>query len=174
MQGTKEDMSNNVHEDQAVAAWLDESQAKIWGTYMQVQLRLNYEMNRQLQNDYGLSLADYHVLSALSEAPGGRLQLSALATLVGWELSRLSHHTRRMGERNFVKRRPSTSDGRATDIQLTDVGWEAVAKAAPAHVALVRRLFFEGLTHDSEVDLQTALDSIYQSVVENGTLAKPS
>ena len=39
---------------------------------MRVQLRMNYEMNRQLQSDAGLSLADYDVLAALSRAPGGR------------------------------------------------------------------------------------------------------
>jgi len=31
---------------------------------MRVQLRMNYEINRQLQRDSELSLADYHVLNA--------------------------------------------------------------------------------------------------------------
>ena len=32
-------------------------------------MRLNYEMNRQLQSDTDLSLADYHVLNALLTHP---------------------------------------------------------------------------------------------------------
>ena len=53
---------------------------------MRVQMRMNYEMNRHSD----LSLADYHVLNALTEAPGGRLQVSDLAALIGWERSRVS------------------------------------------------------------------------------------
>jgi DNA-binding MarR family transcriptional regulator len=79
-------------------------------------LRLQYEMNRQLQDDAGLTLADYDVLVALSNAPGGRLQLSVLAATIGWERSRLSHHLLRMGKRGLVDRLPSDSDGRATDV----------------------------------------------------------
>jgi hypothetical protein len=50
-----------------------------------VQMRMNYEMNRQLQSDSDLSLADYHVLNALTDAPGGRRQVSDLAALIGWD-----------------------------------------------------------------------------------------
>jgi hypothetical protein len=55
---------------------------------MAVQMQMNYEMNRQLQRDSELSLADYHVLNALTGAPDGRLRVSDLAALIGWERSR--------------------------------------------------------------------------------------
>ncbi|MDT7731001.1 MAG: hypothetical protein QOK45_1254, partial [Mycobacterium sp.] len=74
---------------------------------MAVQMRLNYEMNRQLQSDSDLTLADYHVLNALTDAPGGRLQVSDLAALIGWERSRASHQLRRLCERGLAERIPS-------------------------------------------------------------------
>jgi hypothetical protein len=46
--------------------WLTPAQQRAWVAYMHVQLRLTYEMNRQLQTDSELSLADYDVLVALS------------------------------------------------------------------------------------------------------------
>jgi hypothetical protein len=46
---------------------------------LQQQLRLAYEMNRQLLADSGLSLPDYDVLAALSVADGGRMQVTVLA-----------------------------------------------------------------------------------------------
>ena len=46
---------------------------------MSLQMRMNYEMNQRLQSHSDMSLADYHVLNALSEAPDGRLQISDLA-----------------------------------------------------------------------------------------------
>ena len=76
--------------------WLTATQQRTWLNYIQVYLRLEYEMNRQLQADSGISLADYTVMTALSNEPGRRLQSSTLATRIGWERSRLSHQLRRM------------------------------------------------------------------------------
>ena len=47
---------------------------------MRVQLRLTYEMNRQLQADSDLSLPDYDVLNALRYASGGRMRITAAGT----------------------------------------------------------------------------------------------
>lgn len=95
---------------------------------------MNYEMNRELQVDSALSLAGYHVLHALIDAPHGRLQVSDLAALIGWERSRASHQLRRLGVRGLVERVPSQDDGRATDAVLTKKGWRAITAAAPGHV----------------------------------------
>src|SRR5258705_4868458 len=112
---------------------------------MLVQLHMNYEINRQLQPDSGPSLADYHVLNALSNAPDGKLQVTDLAALIGWERSRLSHHLRRMCDRGLTLRIQSEDDGRATDAVMTKEGMNAIVAAAPGHSALVRKLFFEPL-----------------------------
>jgi hypothetical protein len=37
--------------------WLSPSQQRAWVTYMRVQLRMNYEINRQLQRDSGLAFS---------------------------------------------------------------------------------------------------------------------
>jgi hypothetical protein len=41
-------------------------------------------------------------------------------------------------------------------------------------VALVRRLFFDGLPKGLEPSLRDAFDGIYDAVVKNGTLPLPS
>jgi DNA-binding MarR family transcriptional regulator len=110
---------------------------------MRVQLRMNYEINRQLQRDNGLSLADYHVLNALSNEPDDKMQITDLAALIGWERSRLSHHLRRLSDRGLTKRIQCEDDGRATDAVLTRKRMSAIVEAAPGHAALVRKLFFE-------------------------------
>jgi hypothetical protein len=51
--------------------WLDGEQQRAWLAYIRVQLRLAYEMNRQLLADSGMSLPDYDVLTALSVAGAG-------------------------------------------------------------------------------------------------------
>src|ERR1700739_1127139 len=99
--------------------WLTRSQRRAWLAFMGLQQRLGYEMNRQLQADSELSLADYDVLNALSGVPGGCLQVSALAARIGWERSRGSHHAKRMQGRGLVHCGVAASDRRATEVRLT-------------------------------------------------------
>lgn len=137
---------------------------------MSVQMRLNYEMNRQLQSDTDMSLADYHVLNALTGAPDGRLQVSDLAALIGWERSRASHQLRRLCERGLIERIPSAEDGRATDATLTKAGREAIKAAAPGHVDLVRRMFFDPLPDELLAPLTAALEHIQVNINFNSSL----
>ena len=144
--------------------WLSPAQHRAWVAYMRVQLRMNYEINRQLQRDSGLSLADYHVINALSSAPDHKMQVTELAALIGWERSRLSHHLRRLSERGLTKRIQSTDDGRATDAVLTKKGMIAMAEAAPGHAKLVKKLFFGPLPDELVAPFTAALEHIQASL----------
>ena len=141
---------------------------------MRVRLRLTYEMNRQLQADSNLSLSDYDVLIALRYAPRGQTQITEIAAAIGWERSRLSHHSRRLERRGLVELRRAASDGRATEIALNESGWDEVASASHGHLELVRRLFFDGLPDGLLEPLTVALESVYETLVERGTLPAPS
>ncbi|MBO0676129.1 winged helix-turn-helix transcriptional regulator [Mycolicibacterium sp. S2-37] len=152
---------------------LDESQRRAWLSYMRVYHRLEYEMNRQLQADHAMSLSDFTVLNTLTNAPRGRAQLNVLATTIGWERSRLSHHLQRMARRGLVERRPSDRDGRATDAVLTDDGRRAFSAAAPSHAAWVKTLVFSDLTRTQEQELAEILGEVYESILRRGTLPRP-
>jgi DNA-binding MarR family transcriptional regulator len=137
---------------------------------MSVQMRMNYAMNRQLQSDSDLSLADYHILRVLSDARGGHLQVSDLAAQIGWERSRASHQLRRLCERGLAVRVPSQDDGRATDAMLTEAGREAIDAAAPGHVALVRQLFFDPLPDELLAPFTAALEHVQVNIDFNSSL----
>jgi DNA-binding MarR family transcriptional regulator len=153
---------------------LTPDQQRAWLAYMRVQLRLIYEMNRQLQADSNLSLADYDVLNALRYAPGGRMRITMLAATIGWERSRLSHHVRRLQNRALVEGRPAPSDRRATEITLTDAGWDEITRASSGHIELVRRMFFDGLPEELLEPLTLGLESVYDNIIERGTLPAPA
>lgn len=168
-------MSRRAKQDRARSdVWLSRSQLRAWLAFMGLQQRLGYEMNRQLQADSELSLADYDVLNALSAAPDERMQVGALAARIGWERSRLSHHAKRMQSRGMVQCDLAASDRRATEIRLTPWGRRAIVEAAPGHVDLVRHLFFEGLPKERLAPLSEALEAIYDHVVQHGTLPAPA
>src|SRR5690242_18673567 len=118
--------------------WLEGGQQRAWLAYIRVQLRMAYEMNRQLLADSGISLPDYDVLTALSVADGGRMPITMLAAQIGWERSRVSHHVRRMSARGLVACGPSATDRRGTEVTLTAQGRQALEEAPPRHRDLVR------------------------------------
>lgn len=150
--------------------WLTPQQQRAWVAYMRVQLRMNYEMNRQLQADSNLSLSDYDVLVALSGSRDQAMRVSDLAARIGWERSRLSHQLRRMEERGLTERRPSTQDGRTSNVVLTEQGREAITAAAPAHVDLVRSLFFDPLPDNLLAPFTAALEHIHVNLNLNSSL----
>jgi DNA-binding MarR family transcriptional regulator len=153
--------------------WLDPGQQRAWLAYIRVQLRLAYEMNRQLLSDGGMSLPDYDVLTALSVADGGTMPITVLAAHIGWERSRVSHHARRMSARGLVTCGPSAADRRVTEVTLTGRGRQALEEAAPGHVDLVRRLFFGGLPDGLVGPLGEALERVYANIIEQGSLPPP-
>ena len=168
-------MSRRSQQDGARSdVWLSRSQLRAWLAFMGLQQRLGYEMNRQLQGDSGLSLADYDVLNALTAAPEQRMQVGALAARIGWERSRLSHHAKRMQSRGMIQCDLAASDRRAMEIRLSPGGRRAIVEAAPGHVDVVRHVFFEGLPKELPGPLTEALEAIDDHVVQHGTLPAPA
>jgi DNA-binding MarR family transcriptional regulator len=108
--------------------------------------QLNARANRQLQEEYGISLPDYEVLVALSEAPEGRLRVFEVADALAWEQSRVSHQLARMQRRGLIAREDCATDARGAFAVLTAAGRAAIERAAPAHVELVRQLVFDELS----------------------------
>ncbi|GAA4775819.1 MarR family transcriptional regulator [Actinomycetospora chlora] len=138
--------------------WLDQRQQRAWRGHLAVAARLQAELNRRLQADAGLSLADFDVLVALSERGdgGAPLRVTELAEALQWEKSRLSHHLTRMQRRGLVGREDCPDDARGAFVVLSPTGRSAIEQAAPAHVAAVRELVFDGLD-DAQVDAWAAV-----------------
>lgn len=108
--------------------------------------QLTARLNRDLQREAGISLADYDVLVNLSEAPAGRLRAFELCRVLEWEKSRLSHHVGRMHGRGLVVREECPGDARGAYLALTDAGKHALEVATALHVSAVHRYFLDALT----------------------------
>lgn len=126
--------------------WLDEREERAWRALQFMQMRLEGALARQLAADSGLSYPDYLVLIALTDSADGRLRLFALAEVLGWEKSRLSHHIARMASRDLVRKERCDTDRRGAFVAVTATGRREIAAAAPGHVAAVRRLFVDRLS----------------------------
>src|SRR5258705_530886 len=131
-----------------MSRWLTEEEQRAWRGLVRMASQLNARGNRQLQDEYGISLADYEVLVVLSEAPEGRLRVFEVADALAWEQSRVSHQLARMQRRGLVAREDCATDARGAFAVLTAAGRAAIERAAPAPAELVRHLAFDRLSHD--------------------------
>jgi DNA-binding MarR family transcriptional regulator len=148
------------------AAWLSTDEQETWRTYLRMSSLLPAALNRQLQQDCGLTLPEYEVLVQLSEAPGRQLRPFQICEGLNWEQSRLSHQLTRMERRDLVQRRECEADGRGAFVELTEAGADAISAAAPQHVATVRSLVFDRLSDEQRAAFEQACAAIVTALAE--------
>ncbi|HEV7451790.1 MAG TPA: MarR family transcriptional regulator [Pseudonocardiaceae bacterium] len=118
--------------------WLNADEMRAWRAYVVGKALLDSRLNRDLQEEHQLALADYELLVRLSEAPTGQSRMSSLAEQVASSKSRISHQIGRMEKAGLVRRQECPSDGRGVIAVLTGRGLEVLRNAAPTHVRGVR------------------------------------
>jgi DNA-binding MarR family transcriptional regulator len=146
--------------------WLSEDEQRAWRAYLRLGSLLPAALNRQLTRDSGLTLPEYEVLVALSEAPEQRLRPFQICDALNWEQSRLSHQLTRMERRGLLARRECQADGRGAFVALTACGAEAIRAAAPEHAALVRRLIFDRLSEAQRTAFEEVCAVIIDALTE--------
>ena len=135
--------------------WLDDTQRLAWVRFAAVLELLPRALDAQLERDEHLTHYDYYCLAMLSEAPGRTVRMSVLASMTNATLPRLSRVMTRLEDSGYVRREPCPGDRRATNLVLTDTGWDKVLRAAPGHVRTVRNLVIDALTERQVVQLST-------------------
>lgn len=123
-------------------------QLRVWRDYIETAEAIRSRLGSRLQRESGMSLGDYQVLLALSEADGQRLRPSELANRIEWDRSRLSHHLGRMEGRGLVRREECEVDSRGAEVVLTDDGARAFKSGSIPHLQAVHELFVAALTSE--------------------------
>ena len=141
-------------------AWLTTEEMTAWRTYIETYSDLIAAIEHDLAAEHGLTLGDYQVFVYLSEAPNRSMRMCDLADRLQLSPSGLTRRLDGLVKAGFVTREPSIDDRRVMLATLTPAGFAALEKAAPDHVASVRRHIFDHLDSD-QVD---ALASIFQSI----------
>jgi len=144
--------------------WLDPDELRAWRTFVEATQLLFDRLDRQLQQDSGLSHADYELLIRLSEAADQRMRMSELAEQTLFSRSRLSHAIARIEQAGWVRREGCPSDKRGTFAVLTPEGRQVLEAAAPGHVAAVRHHLFDQLTPVQRRQLQQIANRIREQL----------
>ncbi|MFC7533672.1 MarR family winged helix-turn-helix transcriptional regulator [Actinoplanes sp. GCM10030250] len=129
---------------------LTKTQLQHWRTFLESSWALHTRLEDELRADTGLSMNDYHVLIALTDAPGRRIRMGELANRLVLSPSRITYQISSMIKRGLVRKEPCPDDGRGYEAVLTDEGLAALRAAAPAHLETVRSSFID-LLDDEEL-----------------------
>jgi DNA-binding MarR family transcriptional regulator len=131
-----------------MAAPLSDSEQRSWRAFVESSWALHTRLEEELRAATGLSMSDYHVMVALSEAPGRRLRMGDLAGRLVFTPSRLTYQISSMVKRGLVTKQACPEDGRGQEAVLTDRGMDALTEAAPLHLKTVRDSFIDHLDAD--------------------------
>lgn len=153
-------MSSSAEETEP--RWLSEEEQACWRAYLHGTRLLEVALDADL-SAHGTTLPEYEILSMLSEAPGRRMRMSALADLVVQSRSRMTHTAGRLEVRGLVRREPSPHDGRGVELTLTDKGLETLERLSKVHVESVRRHFVDLLTPTQFRKLGEAMAIVQES-----------
>lgn len=118
--------------------WLDDEEMRAWVALVRSHSALMAALDRELEQEHGLSLGDYEVLMNLADAPDGALRMCDLADRVLLSPSALTRRVDRMTRDGLVERRRCEADGRVTYAAVRPEGRALLTRAAPTHVRGVR------------------------------------
>lgn len=147
--------------------WLSNDEQQLWRNWVAASTLLPDRLHRDLQESHDISLADYEILTRLSDSPDRRVRMSELADMSLSSRSRLSHQIDRMEKAGLVTRQMCTEDRRGQWCVMTKAGWDLLVKAAPTHVESVRRHLVDLLSAEQFMALGEACAIVADKIQPN-------
>ena len=147
---------------QTHTVWLSEPQQRAWRAYINGSTLLFERLDRDLREQFDVSLPEYEILVRLSESPQRSMRMAVLASSVSHSRSRVTHTITRLERKGLVARRSCPTDGRGVVATLTPTGWDRLVAAAPVHVEGVRT----HLVDVADADDLAAIGQVFREVGE--------
>ena len=117
-------------------------------------------LDRDLQRQAGLTLAEHHLLAIINEADPEGIRPTDLQLLSTLTKSGLTRAVDRLEELGFVASRVCPTDGRGQLLVLTPKGRQKMRLTAPDFFRSVARNFADHLTERESETLTTALERV--------------
>jgi DNA-binding MarR family transcriptional regulator len=139
--------------------WLEDDPGQLWLAYLGASRSLDRVVEQRLRG-VGLTHSEFEVLARLTMAPGQKLRMGALASLLVAPKTQLNYQIGRLEERGLVRRLPDADDARGLHACLTPAGAELFRRAAEVQVATVQECLINPLTEDQRHELLAILTAI--------------
>jgi len=125
---------------------LDAEEEILWRSLVELIIRLPRVLDEDFTREAKVSMTDYAVLVALSEAPDRELRMGELADATALSRSRISRVVDDLVRRSLVERRKCAQDGRSSLATITPDGMATLRAAYPGHLSRVRSLVLDHIT----------------------------
>jgi DNA-binding MarR family transcriptional regulator len=146
---------------------LDGDEEILWRSLVELLLRVPRVLDEHFDREAKVSMSDYAVLVALSEAPAGELRMGELAEVTALSRSRTTRVVDDLMRRSLVTRRKCEQDGRGALAALTPEGLAVLTAAYPGHLARVRSLVLDHITRSEMRTMTQALARVLTALRED-------
>lgn len=140
-----------------------------WRAFLEAHSRLVKLLAAELEEQCGLPLSWYDALVQLREA-GGMLRMSELADRLLLSRSATTRFVDRLEAAGLIDRQIAEDDRRGMEVRLSERGLETLRRAAPVHLAGVRRHFSDGFMSEEHV----LLEGLLRRLPVNRSVRSPS
>jgi DNA-binding MarR family transcriptional regulator len=132
---------------------------KAWEALLRAHATLMRQLERDLDKETGLALADFDVLAQLAIA-GGELRMTELADRALISRSGMTRRVARLVDVGLVRRASAGADARGVVVALTDAGVARLTETAPVHARAISDLFVARLDDQELAVLESALEKV--------------
>lgn len=130
-----------------------------WQALLRANATLLRQLEKDLEKETGLALADFDVLAQLALA-GGELRMTELADRALISRSGMTRRVARLVDVGLVRRANAGADARGVVVALTDAGMARLKETAPVHARGIADLFVAKLNDQELAALESALEKV--------------
>jgi len=149
----------------------DQQQARVeaWRAMLYANDRLLQRLSQELMDEHNLEMSWYEVMLHVAEA-GGTINQRALLGRALLGQSGLSRVLTKMEGAGLIRRTATDTDRRTLDIELTPLGRERLRRAAPTHIAGIKRWFGDQLTARQAEAIRAGLQKVVRGLDSDAPL----
>ena len=138
----------------------DDPRLDAWRAFLRAHARLTRQLERELQAEQSLALADYDVLVQLAVAEDHRLRMGELAERLLLSRSGATRLVDRLVVDGLVARVSCDTDRRGQWAQLTEAGHQRLRDASPTHLRGVEEHFLDRIPATELDQLRATLERV--------------
>lgn len=159
-------MDNERKRRAASKTSLNDAERELWRNFAVLNSAISRALDDELRLHAGVTLCEYELLSALASAPGHRLRMRDLASLLQVTRGGATRLTDRLEDESLVERGGCANDGRGVWAEITRAGMKQFEAAEVFFVAALRRHFLDRMPPE----LAASLRELLVHVETNGLL----
>jgi DNA-binding MarR family transcriptional regulator len=133
-----------------------------WRTFLHAHAQVRRQLERELQAEESMGLAEYEVLLMLAYAEGRRMRMSDLADRLSLSRSGATRLVDRLEADRLVGRGSCETDRRGSWAILTDAGLDRLRSASPTHLRGVGEHFLDRIPFAELESLRRTLGRVLE------------